>query len=180
MLRRLLRNTGDHITRVASQRIVRDDQSNFSKDRQRWPKQLLRGSVSGRSPCGYFMIIRSCCDALLVLSFPFCSTVPLCVNWSAADTQLRLSVRVVSLASVLSSSVLECYLSPPGSLAILCILYKINSNHIHPFCGALPRCDFCDSSVTRGTLFVHRYTYAPPPCRTSQCSRTFIPNSVSP
>ena len=33
--------------------------------------------------------------------------------------------------------------------------------------------------VTRGALVAHRYTYAPPRCRTSQCRRTFIPLSVS-
>ena len=33
--------------------------------------------------------------------------------------------------------------------------------------------------VTRGALVAHRYTYAPPHCRTLQCSRTFIPFSVS-
>ena len=33
--------------------------------------------------------------------------------------------------------------------------------------------------VTRGTLIAHRYTYAPPRCRTLQYSRTFIPLSVS-
>ena len=33
--------------------------------------------------------------------------------------------------------------------------------------------------VTRGALVTHRYTYAPPRCRTSQYSRTFMPISVS-
>ena len=33
--------------------------------------------------------------------------------------------------------------------------------------------------VTRGALVTHRYTYAPPRCRTLQYSRTFIPFSVS-
>ena len=33
--------------------------------------------------------------------------------------------------------------------------------------------------VTRGALVAYRYTYAPPRCRTSQYSRTFIPLSVS-
>ena len=29
--------------------------------------------------------------------------------------------------------------------------------------------------VTRGALVAHRYTYALPRCRTSQCRRTFVP-----
>ena len=33
--------------------------------------------------------------------------------------------------------------------------------------------------VTRGALVSHRYTFAPPPCRTLQYSRTFITFSVS-
>ena len=33
--------------------------------------------------------------------------------------------------------------------------------------------------VTRGALVAHRYTYAPPRCRTSLYRRTFIPRSVS-
>ena len=33
--------------------------------------------------------------------------------------------------------------------------------------------------VTRGTVIAHRYTYAPPRCRTSQYRRTFIRLSVS-
>ena len=34
--------------------------------------------------------------------------------------------------------------------------------------------------VTRGTMVAHRYTYAPPRCRTSQYPMTFIPLSLSP
>ena len=33
--------------------------------------------------------------------------------------------------------------------------------------------------VTRGALVAHRYTYAPPSCRTSQYHRTFVPLSLS-
>ena len=33
--------------------------------------------------------------------------------------------------------------------------------------------------VTRGALVAHRYTYAPPLCRTSQYLRTFVALSVS-
>ena len=36
-------------------------------------------------------------------------------------------------------------------------------------------CSFC----TRGALVAHRYTYAPPRCRTLQYCRTFVPLSVS-
>ena len=33
--------------------------------------------------------------------------------------------------------------------------------------------------VTFGSVIAHRYTYAPPRCRTAQCRRTFIVQSVS-
>ena len=49
---------------------------------------------------------------------------------------------------------------------------------MHPLYGALP-VPYVPVRVTRGTVIAHRYTYAPPRCRTSQYRRTFIPWSVS-
>ena len=49
---------------------------------------------------------------------------------------------------------------------------------MHPLNGALPG-PYVPARVTRDALVAHRYTYAPPRCRTSQYSRTFIPSSVS-
>ena len=49
---------------------------------------------------------------------------------------------------------------------------------MHPLNGALPGL-YVPMRVTRGALVAHRYTYAPPRCRTSQYSRTFIALSVS-
>ena len=50
---------------------------------------------------------------------------------------------------------------------------------MHILCGALP-VPHVPVRVTRGSVIAHRYTiYAPPHCRTSQYSRTFIPLSVS-
>ena len=49
---------------------------------------------------------------------------------------------------------------------------------MHPRNGALPR-PYVPVRVTRGALVAHRYTYAPPRCRTLQHSRTFILLSVS-
>ena len=48
-------------------------------------------------------------------------------------------------------------------------------NPMHPLYGAL----LVPGQVTRGALVAHRYTYAPPRCRTSQYCKTFIPLSVS-
>ena len=49
---------------------------------------------------------------------------------------------------------------------------------MHPLNGASP-VPYVPVRVTRGALVAHRYTYAPPRCRTSQYRRTFIPLSVS-
>ena len=101
----------------------------------------------------------------------YCSAV-----WcSAADTHLRLLDRVVSGASFLTGGVFECDLAHRPSVAVLCMLYKIRCNQMHDLCGALP----VPVPVTRGAVIAHRFTYAPPRCRTSQYHRTFIPLSVS-
>ena len=63
-------------------------------------------------------------------------------------------------------------------MAVLCMLYKIRCNPVHPLNGALPG-QYVPVWVTRGALVAHRYTYAPPRCRTLQYSMTFIPFSVS-
>ena len=78
----------------------------------------------------------------------------------------------------LADGVLNCNLSHRRSVAVLCMLYKIRCNQMHPLCGALP-VPYLPVRVTLGALIAHRYTYAPPRCRTSQYLRTFIPISVS-
>ena len=84
----------------------------------------------------------------------YCSAV-----WcSAADTHLKLLDR--------------------RSVAVLCVLYKFRCNPVHPLYGALPGA-YVIARVTRGALVAHRYTYAPPRCRSSQYRRTFIPFSIS-
>ena len=77
-----------------------------------------------------------------------------------------------------SKCVFECDISHRRSVAVLCMLYKIRCNPVHPLNGALPG-PYVPPRVTRGALVAHRYTYAQPRCRTLQYSRTFIPFSVS-
>ena len=104
----------------------------------------------------------------------YCSTV-----WcSAADTHLKLLDRAVSGARFLTGGVFECDISHRRSVAVLCMLYKIRCNPVHPLNGALPG-PYVSARVTPGALVSHRYTYAPPRCRTLQYSRTYIPFSVS-
>ena len=101
-----------------------------------------------------------------------------CRLCSAVDTHLRLLDRVVSGASFLTGGVFECDLAHRRSVAVLCMLYKIRCNPIHPLYGALP-VPYVPVRVTRGAVIAHRFTYSPPRCRTSQYRCTFIPLSVS-
>ena len=75
--------------------------------------------------------------------------------------------RIVSGACFLAGGVLNGNLSHRRYVAMLCMLYKIRCNPMHPLCGVLP-VPYVPVRVTRGTLISHRYTYAPPRCRTSQ------------
>ena len=78
----------------------------------------------------------------------------------------------VSIARFLTGGVFECDIAHCRSVAVLCILYKIRCNPMHPLNDALPGL-YVPVGVT------HRYTYAPPRCRTSQYRRTFVSLSVS-
>ena len=100
------------------------------------------------------------------------------VCFSAADTYVKLLDRVVSGASFLTGGVFECDLAHRRYVAVLCILYKIRRNPMHPLYSALP-VPFVPVRITRGADRTSVYPYAPPRCRTSQYSRTFISLSVS-
>ena len=50
---------------------------------------------------------------------------------------------------------------------------------MHPLYDDLPL-SYVPVGVTRSASVPHRYTYAPPHCRTSQYRRTFVPLSVHP
>ena len=82
---------------------------------------------------------------------------------SAVDTHLGLLDRVVSGVSFLTGGVFECDLAHSLSVAVLCMLYKIRCNPMHPLYGDLP-VPYVPVRVTRGAVIAHRYTYAPPPC----------------
>ena len=57
--------------------------------------------------------------------------------------------RVVSSASFLTGGVFECDLAHRRSVAVLCMLYKIRCNPMHPLFGALP-VPYVPVRVTRG------------------------------
>ena len=84
---------------------------------------------------------------------------------------------VVSGPSFLTVGVFECDLAHRRSVAVLFMLYKIRFNPMHPLYGALPE-PYVPVRVTSTAVIPHRYTYAPPRCRTSQYVYSFIPLSV--
>ena len=93
---------------------------------------------------------------------------------SAADTHLKLLDRAVSDSRFLTEGVFECDIAHGRSVAVLCMLYKIRCNPMHLHNDTLPG-PYVPVRVTRGALVAHRYTYAPPRCRTSHYSRTLFP-----
>ena len=78
------------------------------------------------------LLIGRCFWVFFLPVLEYCSAV-----WcSAADTHLKLLDRVVSDACFLAGGVLNRNLSHRRSVAVLCMLYKIRCNPMHPLCGA--------------------------------------------
>ena len=119
-------------------------------------------------------LLGRCFSGFVLAVLEYCSAV-----WcSAADTHLKLLDRAVSGARFLTMGVFECDIAHRRSVAVLCLLYNIRCNSVHPLNGALHG-PYVPVRVTCGALVAHRYTYTPLCCSTSQYSRTFIPLSVS-
>ena len=97
---------------------------------------------------------------------------------SAADSHLKLLDRVVTSAGFLAGGVLDCNLAHRRSVAELCMLFKIKSNPMHHFSGALPM-PYVPARVTRGALATHRHSFAPPRCRNSVSQNLLCPLCVS-
>ena len=86
--------------------------------------------------------------------------------------------RAVSGARFLTGGVIEVDIAYRPSVVVLCMLYMIRCNSMHPLNGALPG-PYDPARISRGAMVVHRFTYAPPCCRTSQYRKTFIHPSFS-
>ena len=83
----------------------------------------------------------------------FCSA-----KWcSVVDTHLKLLDRAVSGARFLNGGVFECNIAHRRTVAVLCMLYKIRCNPMHPLNDALPGL-YVPVLVKRGALVAHRYT----------------------
>ena len=109
-------------------------------------------------------LLGRCFRGFVLTGLEYC-----CAVWcSAADTHLKLLHRAVSGARFVTGGVFECDISHRRSVAVLCMLYKIRCNPVHPLIGPLPG-PYAPAQVTRSALVADRYTYAPPRCRTN-CS----------
>ena len=83
------------------------------------------------------LIVR-CFGSFVLPVLEYCSAV-----WcSAADTHLKLLDRAVSGPRFLAGGVFEGDISNRRSGAVLCMLYKIRCNPVHPLNGALPGARF--------------------------------------
>ena len=79
-------------------------------------------------------LLGRCFQGFVLPGLGYCSAV-----WcSAADTHLKLLDRAVTGARFLTGGVFECDISYHQSVAVLCMLYKIRCNPMHPLNGALP------------------------------------------
>ena len=111
-----------------------------------------------------------------VLSFPFWTAVLQC------GARLPMHIfnywTVPSVVPVLTWCVLvwQCS-SHLRSVAVLCMLYKIRCNPMHPLYGAIT-VPYLLLLATRSAQVAHRCSYIPPRCRTSQYHMTVIPLSV--
>ena len=92
----------------------------------------------------YRSLLERCFRRFVLPVLQYCSAV-----WCfAADTHLKLLDRIVSGARFLTGGVFECDIVHRRSVAVLCMLYKIRCNPMHPLNTltgqAVGRCDLPD------------------------------------
>ena len=79
-------------------------------------------------------LLGRCFPNFVLPVLAYCSAV-----WcSAADTHLKLLNRAVSGAMFLTAGVFVCNIAHRRSMAVLCMLYKIRCNPVHPLNVVLP------------------------------------------
>ena len=106
-----------------------------------------------------------------------------CRSWSIAQQcGAQLLIRTVNQWTELlgmlffqACGVLECNPANRRSVAVLCKLFKIKSNTIHPQSGALPL-PYFPVHLSQAALVAHRLSFAPHRCRISAYWRTFVPS----
>ena len=119
-------------------------------------------------------LLGRCFRGFVLPVLEYCSAV-----WcSAADTHLKLLDLAVSGARFLTGCVFECNISHRRSVAVLCMLYKIRCNPVHPLVPVrVTHLDRLCQCWLHAVLWSHICTLmhrlAAEPCS------TFIPFSVS-
>ena len=78
-------------------------------------------------------LLGRCFRGFVLPVLEFCSA----VCCSAADTHLKLLDRAVSGSRFLTGVVFECDIAHRRSVAVMCMLYKIRCNPMHPLNDAL-------------------------------------------
>ena len=143
------------VFRAASQRLGRL--------RMSW-RVFHDGSLLGRCFRGFVLPGLEYCSAV------WCST---------AGTHLKLLNRVVSGARFLKEWVFECDIAHRRSVVVLCMLYKIRCNPMHPYYSVLPG-PHVPVQIIHAVLWSHIgiLNYSIPRCRTSQYRRNFSPLSL--
>ena len=102
-------------------------------------------------------LLERCLMGFVLPSFQ-CSSAVWC---SAANTHLKILDHAVSGSQFLTGGVFECDIAHHRSVAVLCMLYKIRCNPMHPLNDVLPG-PHVPVRVTCGALVAHRYTYEQP------------------
>ena len=111
---------------------------------------------------------------LVILGIKFDAKVTF--DWSAvwcssADSHLKLLDKDVKSACLIAGDILD--LAHRRSVALLCMLFEIKCNPMHPMSGALP----LPHVPARDT---RRHSFATPSFRTSQHRGSFVPLLLSP
>ena len=128
------------------------------------PELQLRGLVSWESAGKYFIIRHFFWDLFEALS---------CWSWSIAQNcGAQLSIHTLNywteMSGVLVFSWRYFRMQPCPSticIALLCMLFKIKSNPMHPLNGTLPL-PYVTAGVPLGAFVAYWHSFAPPPCRT--------------
>ena len=100
------------------------------------------------------LLLGRCFRGSVLPVLKYCSS----VWFSAADTHLRLQDRVVRGATLFTGDVFECNLARRRSVAVLCMLYKIMCNPMHPLYGALS-VPYVPVRVTRGAVVAKKICF---------------------
>ena len=116
-------------------------------------------------------LLGRCFRGFVLPVLEYCSAV-----WcSAANTRRKLLDCAFSGARFLTVGVFDCDIAHRRSVAVLCLLYKIRCNPMHPLNSALPE-PYVPVRVTRGSLVEHWSTYEPPRYRISKTAGHLFPS----